>query len=464
MLQVPDDLRASLRRHQQEHVLAWWENLSDLQRRNLVSQLRNLDLDELRQLSRKQVASELPARERIGAVPVIPRQGPDDEARRREGEAALWAGQVAVLLVAGGQGSRLGFEHPKGMFPVGPISQKTLFQVHAEKVLASRRRYGAPIPFLIMTSPATHDETVAYFEEQQFSGLPRHEVHFFCQGTMPSVDLSSGKLLLESPGSLFLSPDGHGGTLTALARSGLLEQMKQRGIRQVFYFQVDNPLVRVADPLFLGHHLAARAEVSSKVVAKTGPKEPMGVFATVDGRCTIIEYSDLTPELAQETDAQGRLFLWTGSPAIHLFDLAFLEKVTRDPEGLPFHVARKKVPHLDASGQMVQPKENNALKFERFIFDVLPLAERWTVVEALRAEEFAPLKNGEGADSPATVRSALIHLAADWLERARARVAKKPDGSPAAALEISPLFALDAEELARQVPAGTVIAESRYFV
>jgi UDP-N-acetylglucosamine/UDP-N-acetylgalactosamine diphosphorylase len=307
-------------------------------------------------------------------------------------------------------------------------------------------------------------ETVTYFEEQKFFGLPRQEVFFFCQGTMPSVDLASGKLLMEDPGSLFLSPDGHGGTLTALARSGLLAQMKQRGIRQVFYFQVDNPLVKVGEPLFLGHHLAARAEVSSKVVAKTGPKEPMGVLATIDGRCTIIEYSDLTPELAQETDAQGRLFLWTGSPAIHIFDLAFLEKVTGDPEGLPFHVARKKVPHLDALGQTVQPKENNALKFERFIFDVLPLAERWTVVEALRAEEFAPLKNAEGKDSPATVRAALLGLAADWLQRAGARVAKKPDGNPAVDLEISPLFALDAEELPRKVPAGTVIEEARYFV
>jgi UDP-N-acetylglucosamine/UDP-N-acetylgalactosamine diphosphorylase len=451
-LSIPDDLRQDLRRHGQEHVLAWWNDLDDAGRRTLLDQLRCLDLDLLQRLyAERGRAFQVPSPERIAPAPVIPRNSPDNAARRRLGEECLCRGEVAVLLVAGGQGSRLGFEQPKGMFPVGPISNKSLFQVHAEKVLALSRRHGCRLPFLVMTSPATHAPTQEFFAEHRSFGLAPEAVQFFCQGTMPALDLATGRLLLEDRGRLFLSPDGHGGTLTALAASGLLERLKQQGIRQVFYFQVDNPLVKVADPTFLGHHLAHRAEVSSKVVAKEGPKERMGVIASVDGRCTIIEYSDLPDELAQQTDANGRLRLWAGSPAIHWFDLDFLDRVTRNPQGMPFHVARKKVNCLDEAGRVVQPEKENALKFERFVFDVLPLADRWTVVETTRREEFAPLKNATGPDSPETVAHALSNQAADWLAAAGVTVPRDSGGNAAFPLEVSPLFALDAEEFAARV-------------
>lgn len=207
---------------------------------------------------------------------------------------------MAVLLVAGGQGSRLGFEHPKGMFPIGPVSNKTLFQIHAEKVLALQRRYGRLVPFLIMTSPATDAETRDFFRQQKYFGLAPDEVWFFCQGTMPALDMASGRLLMEAPGRLFLSPNGHGGTLTALADSGLLDRLRNQGIREVFYFQVDNPLIKVADPVFLGHHLGQRAEVSARIVPKEGPTDRLGNLVLVDGRCTMIEYSDLPLELCNK--------------------------------------------------------------------------------------------------------------------------------------------------------------------
>jgi UDP-N-acetylglucosamine/UDP-N-acetylgalactosamine diphosphorylase len=348
------------------------------------------------------------------------------------------------------------------MYAIGPRSKKSLFQIHTEKVLALNRRHGVRLPFLIMTSPATHEETVDFFRRWEFFGLPACEVFFFCQGTMPALDLRTGKLLMEAQDRLFLSPDGHGGTLTALASSGLLEKMRSRGVEQVFYFQVDNPLVKIGDPVFLGHHLAARAEVSSKIVGKRGPKEKVGVFATIDGRCSLVEYSDLPEDLAQQTDAHGRLLLWAGSPAIHLFDVGFLERMASDPDSLPFHVAKKKVPCIDTNGTQIEPEKENALKFERFIFDVLPRAERWAVVETRREEEFAPLKNASGDDSPATVERMMIDLAADWISRAGGAVARQPDGSPMA-VEISPLFALDAEELAGKLPPGTRIDEPAYF-
>jgi UDP-N-acetylglucosamine/UDP-N-acetylgalactosamine diphosphorylase len=456
MMSVPAELRERLHRHEQQHVLAFWDRLDDEQRRGLLSQLQALDLEQLRRLhAQRGQTHAAPSADRIMPVPVIPHDAPDRDARRRQGEELLRQGQVAVLLVAGGQGSRLGFEHPKGMYAVGPVSKCSLFQIHSEKVLAMGRRYGKPLPFLIMTSPATHDETVTYFEEKRFFGLDRERVSFFCQGTMPSLDLATGRLLMESPGSLFLSPDGHGGTLTALATSGLLAKLKASGIKNVFYFQVDNPLVKIADPTFLGHHAAARAEVSSKVVAKRGPKEKVGVFARVDGRCAIVEYSDLPEELATATDESGRLKLWAGNPAIHLFDVAFLDKMTRDPEALPFHIAKKKVPHIDDAGRPVEPKAENALKFERFIFDTLPAADRWAIVETTRESEFAPLKNAEGEDSPATVEAALLSQAKEWITRA--------GGEARGKVEISPLYALDAEELASKLPAGTRIEGPKYL-
>jgi UDP-N-acetylglucosamine/UDP-N-acetylgalactosamine diphosphorylase len=333
------------------------------------------------------------------------------------------------------------------MFPVGPVSGATLFQLHAEKVLALGRRYGKPVPFLVMTSPATDADTKDFFRGHRYFGLRPSDVIFFQQGTMPAVDAATGRLLLEEPGRLFLSPNGHGGTLTALAECGVLAELKTRGVKHVYYFQVDNPLLRVCDPGFVGRHVGADSEASSKVVFKEKPEEKVGVFAVVGGRCGLIEYSDLPKELAAAREPDGTLRFRAGSPAIHLFSLAFLERVT-STGGLPYHVARKAVPHWDpATAAAVTPAGPNALKFERFVFDALPLADRWLAVEARRAEEFAPLKNATGADSAETVRAALVAEHSRWLEAAGVRTGGHP-------VEVSPLFALDADALKRQIPAG----------
>jgi UDP-N-acetylglucosamine/UDP-N-acetylgalactosamine diphosphorylase len=463
MIGVPDDLRARLKRHGQEQVLAWWDRLGDSERRELLAQLQAIDLEQLERLyAGRDQTYALPAPERIEPVPVV-RLDPADRQMRRLGEEALRRGEVAALVVAGGQGSRLGFEHPKGMFPIGPVTNKSLFQIHAEKVLALGRRYGRALPFLVMTGPATHRETETFFAKHGYFGLAAEEVFFFCQGSMPALDLATGKLLLDRPGRLFTNPNGHGGVLTALAESGLLDQLRAREIRQVFYFQVDNPLVKVADPFFLGHHLAARAEVSAKIVPKEGPTDRLGNMVLIDGCCSMIEYSDLRDDLACQTDEQGRLRIWAGSPAIHLFAVDFLTRVTHGAPRIPFHLARKKVPYLDDTGQLVQPEQENALKFEMFIFDVLPLADRWTVVETSRREEFVPLKNATGPDSPETVRQAISNLAGDWLEQAGISVPRRPNREVAVPLEISPLLALDAEELVAKVNRGLHLERPTYL-
>lgn len=428
-------------------MLAGWDDLTAGERESLVAQLAGIDFAELDALYRRKDEPHtlLPPRDRIAPLP--PTASAATAAERACGEEALRRGEVAALLVAGGQGSRLGFDKPKGMYPVGPVSSASLFQVHAEKVLALSRRYGKPVPLLVMTSPATHDDTETYFREHRHFGLSANDVFFFQQGTMPSLDFATGKLLLEKRGRVFLSPNGHGGTLTALSESGLLADMKARGIRHVFYFQVDNPLVKIGDPDFLGRHVAAESEVSSKFVVKEDPAEKAGVLAVIDGKCGIIEYSDLSAEMAAEREPDGTLRFRAGSPAIHIFAVSFLERVAAEG-GLKYHVAKKKVPHFDAAtGQNVEPKTENALKFEMFIFDVLPMARRWLAVETPRAEEFAPLKNATGADSPETVRRALLNLYGGWLEKAGVAT----NGHP---VEVSPLFALDAAELAAKLRRG----------
>jgi UDP-N-acetylglucosamine/UDP-N-acetylgalactosamine diphosphorylase len=460
---APPDLSARLARHNQEHVLHGWDQLGADARAALVAQLELIDFEELAALhaARDASASALPPREAVAPVPVVPSVAPADV--RALGAAALARGELAVLLVAGGQGTRLGFDKPKGAYAVGPVSGASLFRIHAEKVLATARAYGRPVPFLVMTSQATHADTVAYFEEHAHFGLPREDVYFFQQGTMPAVDIATGRLLLEEPGRLFLSPNGHGGTLTAVASSGVLDAVAARGVKHVFYFQVDNPLVKVCSPDFVGSHIAANAEASAKVVFKERPEEKVGVFAAVNGRCSIIEYSDMPAEMAAEREPDGTLRYRAGNPAIHLFSVEFLRRVT-GKGGLAYHVARKKVPHWNPeTGAGVTPTAENALKFELFVFDALPLADRWLVMETSRAEEFSPLKNATGTDSPATVRASLIELHAGWLERAGARVPRAIDGTSLHAVEVSPLFALDEATCVAKVAPGTEITGPTYL-
>jgi UDP-N-acetylglucosamine/UDP-N-acetylgalactosamine diphosphorylase len=240
--------------------------------------------------------------------------------------------------------------------------------------------------------------------------------------------------------------------------------MRQKGIRTLFYFQVDNPLVLIADPVFLGYHRRAGAEMSFKVIEKLAPEERLGVVVSVNGRPQVIEYSDLPADLAERREPDGSLELWAGSIAVHLIEVGFVERlVSGTGHELPFHRAPKKVPYWGGDGLPVNPAEPNAVKFERFIFDALPMAERWTLVETDRTHEFEPLKNATGPDSPASVRQRMSNLFGDWLERAGASVPRRPDGSVPFGLEISALFALDAEELKSKIGPGMKVEGPLYL-
>jgi UDP-N-acetylglucosamine/UDP-N-acetylgalactosamine diphosphorylase len=376
---------------------------------------------------------------------------------RERGEKALRAGQVAVILVAGGQGTRLGLDAPKGTYPIGPVTQRSLFHIHAEKVVTLTRRYDRELPLLIMTSQENDAATKTYFREYCYFGLKSNQVHFFIQGMLPALDASTGQVLLKAPGDLAMSPNGHGGVIEALHDAGLLDQMHDRGVTEFFYFQVDNPLVEVADPVFLGYHLLDQAEMSLKVISKLYGTERLGNLVQIDGKMRIIEYTELPTHLAEERTPDGELRIWAGSPAIHVLNVNFLKRLARGEIELPYHIARKTVPYLDDQGQVVKPSQPNALKFERFVFDALPLAERVVAMECGRTDEFEPLKNASGENSPDSVRQALSNQYAEWLEDAGAEVLRNSQGNVAIPIEISPLVALSGEDLRGKVLPGTRI-------
>ena len=472
----PDrELLERLTQHGQEHLLRWWSELDEGQQVRLAREVEALDLDQLDQLVAKMLkgdsGDEPAAWDKVEPIEVfrLPKTDGERVARRHiteVGNAALAAGEVGVILVAGGSGTRLGFEGPKGTYPIGPVSGASLFQIHAEKIVALGRRHGKTVPLYVMTSPENNDTTVAFFAENKNFGL--EHVRFFVQGQMPAIDRETGKVLLADKGRLALSPDGHGGTLAALAVPGLdgkpscLDEMRELGVRTLFYFQVDNPMVKIADPAFIGLHRQADAEMSFKVIEKLTPDEKVGLVVRVDGKPQVIEYSDLPSELAERREPEGTLQLWAGSIAVHIIERGFIERLL---EGLrlPFHRAVKKVPYVDESGNLVSPKEPNAIKFERFIFDALPMAENSTMVETDRAIEFEPLKNATGSDSPESVRKRMTELYANWLERAGAVVNRLPDGSVPFGIEISPLLALDAEELKHKLEPGLVVDKATYL-
>lgn len=441
----------------QGQVFAFFDQLpSDAQRR-FLAEAAEIDLSEVARLNRTLLAKDAAAGVDLsGLAPAPyekrPEHGGDVGAWERAkvaGEAALRAGRVAAFTVAGGQGTRLGYDGPKGTFRVTPVKQKPLFQVFAEKIRAAGLRYGRPLHWFIMTSHANHTATGAFFAQNNYFGLDRAHVHLFRQGRMPAVDFD-GKILLETTGSIALSPDGHGGSLRALERSGALDLMQREGVDILSYFQVDNPLVRGIDPAFIGWHVLRGSEMSSKMVPKAYAEEKVGHFCTQHGKSVVVEYSDLPLALQRETDAGGQLRYLAGSIAIHILDREFIRRVAIGGDGLalPFHRADKKIPTVDAAGKTVRPAKPNGVKFEMFVFDALPFAKNPVVIETLRADDFSPVKNAEGVDSPKTCRDDQLRQFVRWLRTNGTAVDVDATGLPSIALEVSPLFGYDEDSFA----------------
>ncbi len=440
----------------QGHVFAFYNELAPAARQALLAEATEIDLAEVAELTRTLLAKGASTGlDLVGLAPAPyerrPENGGDSSAwasAKMAGEAALRAGRVAAFTVAGGQGTRLGYDGPKGTFPVTPIKRKTLFQVFAEKIRAAGVRYGRPLHWFIMTSHANHVATETFFKDHGYFGLAPTQVHFFRQGRMPAVT-PEGKILLETKGSIAMSPDGHGGSLRALDRSGALDLMEKEGIDILSYFQVDNPLVRGIDPTFIGWHVLRGSEMSSKMVAKAYAGEKVGHFCAQNGRTVVIEYSDLPKSYQEEVDpATGVLRYIAGSIAIHVLDTKFIRRMARGSDSLPFHRADKKIPTIDASGNPVKPDKANGVKFEMFVFDALPFARNPVVIETRREDDFSPVKNAEGLDSPKTCSDDQLRQFVRWFATNGAAVPADATGLPPFAIEVSPLFGYDEDSFA----------------
>lgn len=444
----PQDLFERAQAHGQDHVFRFWDELSAASRAQLVGQLEAVDFDLVSRLGgllQAPAGGRAPSSFDPPELFPLERTG-DQEERAHEarcrGEELLGQGRVGFLLVAGGQASRLGYDGPKGAFPVGPVTGRTLFELHARRIRAARERHGASLPWYVMTSPANDAVTREFFEQNEFFGLPREDVAFFAQEMLPALDLD-GRILLAERDSLFLAPNGHGGVLAALASSGLLADAQRRGVQHLSYFQVDNPLVRPADPLFLGLHALEAARMSSKVVAKRDAAEKVGVIGRADGTLGCIEYSDLPAELREARAADGSLLFGAGNIAVHVLDVDFVDELTRNGLELEWHVARKTMRVLDEAGV---PADVAGAKFEAFVFDALGQSPRSVTLEVSRHEEFSPVKNAEGEDSPQTARRDQCRLHASWVEAAGLPL-PAPDSTGELPVEIDPLLADSVEEL-----------------
>jgi UDP-N-acetylglucosamine/UDP-N-acetylgalactosamine diphosphorylase len=466
-------IRTTLSQHGQNHLLAHWQELNDGQRARLLDDIEQINFAGLDELIKEHVrsASPFPLPRDIRPVEFLPAEPGIDLVGRyadavKRGVSLIRRNKVVAFTVAGGQGTRLGFDGPKGAFPISPVRNKPLFQLFAEFIRGTNRRYGSDLTWYIMTSPQNDAQTQAYFEANNWFGLASERVRFFQQGVMPAFS-PDGRILLEERDRVAFSPDGHGGSLLALRRSGALTQMAEAGVEYISYFQVDNPLVKPIDPLFIGLHELTGSQMSSKTIPKAGDFERVGNFVVGDGRTMVIEYSDLPEELARARDEHDHRLFDAGSIAIHVLSRLFVEELTANEAhfALPWHRAVKKVSHVDESGRRVEPEEPNAVKLEAFIFDAIPLARNPLVLQTSRAEEFSPVKNAAGVDSEETARRDMNRRAAAWLDGAGFDVPRRPDGEPDGSFEISPLLALDGAHL-REVmvqPPGTTPGQAHYW-
>jgi UDP-N-acetylglucosamine/UDP-N-acetylgalactosamine diphosphorylase len=403
-------------RYGQEHLFRFYDELDDDGREALLSQIRSVDFAQISALHRDLVKHKGQEAASQSIEPLRAQAWEDFSVGERatlanQGMRALREGKVAAFLVAGGQGTRLGHNGPKGVFDIGLPSRKSLFQLQAERILRLSRLAGKTIPWYIMTSEENHAETTGFFKLRRFFGLSERDVFFFKQGEMPAVD-AEGRILMASKGSLAMAPNGNGGCFLALAASGALEDMKRRGIEQVFFYSVDNALVRVCDPHFVGFALHMGMPAASKAVIKAQPEEKVGVLCLRDGKPSVIEYSEMTEGMIYSKTADGRYLYDSANIAMHLFTRAFLE--SHAGAALPFHVAHKKIPFLSPAGELIQPAQPNAFKFELFMFDLFPMAGSMAGLLVSREEEFAPVKNKEGVDSPASARNLLLELHHKW--------------------------------------------------
>lgn len=469
------EVRRLLELSDQAHVLRFWPELEPPERESFLRELSELDLAGLREHCEgaARAAAGPPARLDHLMQPVhaeamggTRRSDPDSLQRwEQEGLLQISQGRVGVLLLAGGQGTRLGVQYPKGMYSVGLPSGKTLYQIQAERLRRLQQladqQHGTKctVPWYIMTSEFTLAPTEKFFKENEFFGLEPSNVVMFEQRMIPAVTFQ-GKVILQDKGKLAMAPDGNGGLYQALEDSRVLQDLRSRGVQYLHVYCVDNILVKMADPVFIGFCVSRGADCGAKVVQKACPSEPVGVVCRVQGVAQVVEYSEVLQSTTELRGASGELLYSAGNICNHFFTTDFLHDVTRKFKNqLKQHVAVKKVPFVDDCGNKVTPTKPNGIKMEKFVFDVFPFSRSFVVFEVERQDEFSPLKNADGAeaDTPTTARHALLHLHRRWASSAgttlldsdgnAAPVSESSESSSPPSFEISPLVSYFGEGL-----------------
>ncbi|CAM4429791.1 UDP-N-acetylglucosamine pyrophosphorylase [Paenibacillus endophyticus] len=438
-----EQVRSLLLANNQEHVLDRLERLKGPAKDKLVAQLGNIDFDALFRAIHIHTGLSKKRNERMEPIPYVNETDIGEQEQHaliEQGWSLLRTGKVGAVVVAGGQGSRLGHEGPKGTLDIGLPSGKSLFQLQAERLLNLSNRAGKPIPWYIMTSPENHAVTEMFFHAADCFGYPPEDVFFFQQQTMPVLD-HNWKLIFAAEDELLVAPSGHGECFASLGKSGAIDDMKRRGLEWVFYYNVDNALIKIADPAFIGLAVSHSNPIATKVIEKTDSEEKIGIVCLKNGRPAVVEYSEIQEDIKKLSDKAGRLFYNLGHISIHLFKLDFIER--HADADLDYHIASKKMAYIDKNGSLVKPSEPNAYKLERFIFDLFPRASGLTVLKTKREEEFAPVKNKGGEDSPQNARRLVLDQHRSWLKAAGIAAEELNDHE----VEISPLRSFSGEGL-----------------
>ncbi|MBQ9899326.1 MAG: UDPGP type 1 family protein [Ruminococcus sp.] len=399
-----DSAKKILAQYGQEHLLRYYDELTEAEQKDLLSQIDLIDFSVLDNLkAENRFTAQRGEFAPLGAVTIADIAANKDE-YRKIGTEAIKAGKVGAVLLAGGQGTRLGFDKPKGMYNIGITRDLYIFECLINNLMKVVKEVGAWVPLYIMTSEKNNNDTVSFFKEKNFFGYDPSYVRFFIQDMAPSVDFN-GKVYMESKSRISISPNGNGGWFSSLARAGLLDDVKSRGVEWLNIFAVDNVLQQIADPLFVGAVLKSGLQSGSKVVAKADPEERVGVLCLEDGKPSIVEYYEMTEEMRTLVDANGELSYKYGVILNYLFNTAKLESMLNDK--LPVHIVDKKIPYMDENGNDVKPESPNGHKFELLVLDMIHMQDSCLSYEVVRNREFAPIKNPTGVDSVESARALL---------------------------------------------------------
>ncbi len=400
-----EEIKNILKKYGQEHLLNHYEQLDEMHKKELINQIKEIKFELVNSLYQN-VGKKEKQEDKITPIEYLDKYKLYDDYKYYEniGKKAIMEGKLAAVTMAGGQGTRLGHKGPKGTYDIGLASHKSLFELLCDHLKEEGKKYNVTIPWFIMTSKENNKETIEFFEKNRYFGYQKNKnIFFFNQGELPMMD-TEGKILIGEDGLIKQAADGHGGIYESLLKTGMTKEMKQMGIEWVFIAGVDNCLAKMVDPVLMGIAIDKEVTVACKSVVKANPQEKVGVFCRRNGKPNVIEYSEITEEMAQATDENGELLYGESHILCNLFKVDAVERMGATP--LPYHVAYKKASYIDKDGKLIEPTSPNAYKFEAFLFDAFGEVDDMAILRVKREEEFAPVKNADaaGVDCPKTAR------------------------------------------------------------